>query len=111
MADNELDEVLEKLRFEEALENGSTVETVPKKKYNSYEDFILLQDLENLEEKYSNALDDIYSSLIPTPIIRLDSSLDSPTSDELTPSYLDAMVRQNFIIMRQLEEISKKINK
>ncbi len=32
-------------------------------------------------------------------------------ADNLTTSYLKAIVEQNFIMIRQLDEISKKLNK
>ena len=68
-------------------------------------------ELNNLDPKYANAVNNISLALAGHNLIELGSTLGMTSAENLTTSYLKAIVEQNFIMIRQLDEISKKLNK
>lgn len=68
-------------------------------------------ELNNLDPKYANAVNNISLALAGNNLIELGSTLGMTSAENLTTSYLKAIVEQNFIMIRQLDEISKKLNK
>jgi len=68
--------------------------------------------LSNLSVNYADAVKSISTELAGTGAIEVGSLLSGMKSEEiLKTSYLNALVQQNWIIIRQLDEISKKLDK
>lgn len=68
--------------------------------------------LQNLPAEYQDAVKDISSKLAGTGLIEFGSTLSGMKSeDELKIYYLNALIQQNWIIMRQLDEIVKALKK
>lgn len=68
-------------------------------------------ELNNLSMEYANAVKNISLALSGNSLIELGSTMGMTPAENLTTSYLKAIVEQNFIMIRQLDEISKKLNK
>lgn len=68
--------------------------------------------LQNLSSEYQDAVKDISTELAGTGLIEFGATLSGMKSEEqLKVSYLNALIQQNWIIMRQLDEISKLLQK
>lgn len=69
--------------------------------------------LEDLDNKYRNAVRNINSELSGTGMMELGNmlSFDEKTAARLNTYYTNALIQQNWIIIRQLDEISKKLDK
>ncbi len=76
------------------------------KLFNKYE-------LNTLSKKYSNAIKNINYELAGSGLSEFGNILspDTHTSLRVQTQFLHAIVQQNWIIIRQLDEISKNINK
>ena len=69
-------------------------------------------NLNNLSSAYGNAVKNISLELAGTNAIEFGSMLSGMKSEDvLKTSYLNALIQQNWIIIRQLDEISKKLDK
>lgn len=68
-------------------------------------------ELNNLSTEYANAVKNISLALAGNNLIEVGSTLGMTPAENLSTSYLKAIVEQNFIIIRQLDEISKKLDK
>ena len=64
--------------------------------------------LENMSGKYAEQVKDIATALSGNKLIELGSALQGNGTDAAKMSYLDAIVKQNFIIIQLLDEIAKK---
>ena len=65
--------------------------------------------LENISEKYAQAVQEINAELVGTGAMETGMKLSFAKSEELLKiSYLRALVEQNWIIIRLLDEIAKK---
>lgn len=69
--------------------------------------------LDELEDKYKTAVSNINSELVGTGAMEFGNmlSFDEKTALKLNTYYINALIQQNWIIIRQLDEISKKLNK
>lgn len=69
--------------------------------------------LEALDNKYRNAVKDINSELSGTGMMEFGNmlSFDEKAAARLNTYYTNALIKQNWIIIRQLDEISKKLDK
>ena len=67
--------------------------------------------LDELEDKYKTAVSNINSELVGTGAMEFGNmlSFDEKTALKLNTYYINALIQQNWIIIRQLDEISKKI--
>lgn len=86
-------------------------ETKEEKQKRKMQETLNKYELNNLDPKYSNAVNNISLALAGNNLIELGSTLGMTSAENLTTSYLKAIVEQNFIMIRQLDEISKKLNK
>ncbi len=70
-------------------------------------------ELNDLDPKYINAVVGINSELSGTGFMEVGNmlSFDEKTAARLNTYYTNALIKQNWIIIRQLDEISKKLNK
>ncbi len=70
-------------------------------------------ELENLSSEYTNAVKNINSELAGSGLIEFGNLLAPDTNTSLAnhTQFLNAIVQQNWIIIRQLDEISKKLDK
>lgn len=70
-------------------------------------------ELNDLEDKYKNAVSNINSELAGTNMMELGNmlSFDEKTAARLNTYYINALIQQNWIIIRQLDEINKKLGK
>lgn len=68
-------------------------------------------ELSNLSTEYSQAVKNISLALAGNSLMELGSTMGMSPAENLTTSYLKAIVEQNFILIRQLDEISKKLDK
>ena len=87
--------------------NTNNETTEEKQKRNMQDKY----ELNNLDSEYANAVKNISLALAGNNLIELGSTLGMTSAENLTTSYLKAIVEQNFIMIRQLDEISKKLNK
>ncbi len=86
-------------------------ETKEEKQKRKMQETLNKYELNNLDPKYANAVNNISLALAGNNLIELGSTLGMTSAENLTTSYLKAIVEQNFIMIRQLDEISKKLNK
>lgn len=86
-------------------------ETKEEKQKRKMQETLNKYELNNLDSKYANAVNNISLALAGNNLIELGSTLGMTSAENLTTSYLKAIVEQNFIMIRQLDEISKKLNK
>lgn len=70
-------------------------------------------ELNELEDKYKNAVKNINTELSGAGVMGLGNmlSFDEKTAARINSYYLSSLVQQNWIIIRQLNEISKKLDK
>lgn len=70
-------------------------------------------ELNELEDKYKNAVKNINSELAGTGAMEFGNmiSFDEKTAARLNTYYMNALIQQNWIIIRQLNEINKNLNK
>lgn len=70
-------------------------------------------ELNELEDKYKNAVSNINSELAGTGMMELGNmfSFDEKTAGRLNTYYMNALIQQNWIIIRQLDELNKKLDK
>ena len=70
-------------------------------------------ELNDLEDKYKNAVSNINSELAGTGMMELGNmlSFDEKTAARLNTYYMNALIQQNWIIIRQLDEINKKLSR
>lgn len=70
-------------------------------------------ELNDLESKYKNAVNSINSELAGTGMMELGNmlSFDEKTAARLNTYYMNALIQQNWIIIRQLDELNKKLDK
>ncbi len=86
-------------------------ESKEEKKERKIQETLAKYELNNLSTEYANAVKNISLALAGNNLIELGSTMGMTPADNLTTSYLKAIVEQNFIMIRQLDEISKKLNK
>lgn len=86
-------------------------ESKEEKKERKMQETLAKYELNNLSTDYAKAVKNISSALAGNDLIELGSTLGMRPAENLTTSYLKAIVEQNFIIIRQLDEISKKLDK
>lgn len=86
-------------------------ETKEEKQKRKMQETLNKYELNNLDPKYANAVNNISLALAGNNLIELGSTLGMTSAENLTTSYLKAILEQNFIMIRQLDEISKKLNK
>ena len=86
-------------------------ETKEEKQKRIMQETLNKYELNNLDPEYANAVKNISLALAGNNLIELGSTLGMTSAENLTTSYLKAIVEQNFIMIRQLDEISKKLNK
>lgn len=67
-------------------------------------------ELENLDSKYANAVQNINTELAGNKAMELGNFLapDQKTTNRLLVSELNALVQQNWIIIRMLDDLLKK---
>lgn len=86
-------------------------ETKEEKQARKTQETLAKYELNNLSTDYAKAVKNISLALAGNDLIELGSTMGMKPAENLTTSYLKAIVEQNFIIIRQLDEISKKLNK
>lgn len=92
--------------FKSAEEKQQIREEKTKKILEKYE-------LANISSKYSNAIRNINSELAGSGLSEFGNLLspDTNTSLRIQTQFLNSIVQQNWIMIRQLDEIIKKIDK
>lgn len=88
--------------------NGESKE---EKRERKMQEILAKYELNNLSTDYANAVKNISLALSGNDLIELGATMGMKPAENLTTSYLKAIVEQNFIMIRQLDEISKKLNK
>ena len=88
--------------------NGESKE---EKKERKMQEILAKYELNNLSTEYADAVKNISLALSGNDLIELGSTMGMRPAENLTTSYLKAIVEQNFIMIRQLDEISKKLDK
>lgn len=69
-------------------------------------------ELSDLDKKYAKAVKDIQSELAGTDMMEFGTLLLSGKAEEnVKMAYLNTLIKQNWIMIRQLDEISKKLDK
>ena len=86
-------------------------ETKEEKQERKMQETLAKYELNNLSPEYANAVKNISLALAGNNLIEVGSTLGMTPAENLSTSYLKAIVEQNFIIIRQLNEISEKLNK
>lgn len=86
-------------------------ESKEEKKERKMQETLAKYELNNLSTEYANAVKNISLALAGNNLIELGSTMGMTPAENLTTSYLKAIVEQNFIMIRQLDEISKKLDK
>ena len=86
-------------------------ESKEEKKERKAREILAKYQLENLSSEYAKSVKNISLSLAGTDLIEIASTMGMKSAEILTTSYLKSIVEQNFIIIRQLDEISKKLDK
>ena len=81
-------------------------ETKEEKQKRKMQETLNKYELNNLDSEYANAVKNISLALAGNNLIELGSTLGMTSAENLTTSYLKAIVEQNFIMIRQLDEIS-----
>lgn len=66
--------------------------------------------LEDINPKDLEAIKNINSELLGTGMLEFGTLLTGKAEDNVKISYLNTLIQQNWIIIRQLDEISKKLN-
>ena len=85
-------------------------ETKEEKQLRKAQEILAKNGLSNLSPSYADAVKSISLELAGTSAIELGSFFSGMKSEDvLKTSYLNALVQQNWIIIRQLDEISKKL--
>lgn len=90
---------------------NNNTESKENKKERKMQETLAKYELNNLSTEYANAVKNISLALSGNNLIELGSTMGMTPAENLTTSYLKAIVEQNFIIIRQLDEISKKLDK
>lgn len=69
--------------------------------------------LNEIGDKYKNAIDDINTELLNSGSLELSNmlSFDEKLATRMITHYLNILVQQNWIITRQLNDINNKLNK
>lgn len=86
-------------------------ETKEEKQARKMQETLAKYELNNLSTEYAKAVKNISLALAGNDLIELGSTMGMKPAENLTTSYLKAIVEQNFIMIRQLDEISKKLDK
>lgn len=68
-------------------------------------------ELGNLSDEYARAVGNISSVLAGNSMIEFGTTLSGKAEDVAKLTYFNALVQQNWILIRQLDEISKKLDK
>lgn len=90
---------------------NSNNETKEEKRERKMQETLAKYELNNLSIEYANAVKNISLALAGNTLIELGGTMGMSPAESLTTSYLKAIVEQNFIMIRQLDEISKKLDK
>lgn len=86
-------------------------ETKEEKKERKIREMMSKYDLDNLSSEYYSNVRNIYYGLMGTGMMEFGASLSGMKSeDSLKISYLNALIEQNWIIIKQLDSISKKLD-
>ena len=80
------------------------------KKEKKLQDAMAKYELEELDKKYANAVKDIQSELLGTGMMEFGTLLSGKAEDNVKIAYLNTLIKQNWIIIRQLDEISKSLS-
>lgn len=67
--------------------------------------------LEDINPKDLDAIKNINSELFGTGLMEFGTLLSGKAEDNVKIAYLNTLIQQNWIIIRQLDEISKKMDK
>lgn len=86
-------------------------ESKEEKRERKMQEILTKYELNNLSTDYANSVKNISLALSGNDLIELGATMGMKPAENLTTSYLKAIVEQNFIIIRQLDEISKKLSK
>lgn len=90
---------------------GGNSESKEEKQERKLNELIAKYELTNLDKEYANSIKNISSALAGNNLIELGSTLGMTPAENLTTSYLKAIVEQNFIMIRQLDTLIKKLEK
>lgn len=89
-----------------------TKETQEEKQEKKAREILAKYELHNLSHDYANAVKNISLGLAGTGGLEFGSHLvGMKNEDTLKIAYLNTLIQQNWIIIRQLDEISKKLDK
>lgn len=89
--------------------NGNS-ETKEEKQIKKMKETLAKYELNNLSTEYANAVKNISLALAGNNLIELGGTMGMKPAEVLNTSYLKAIVEQNWIIIRQLDTISKKLD-
>lgn len=91
---------------------GGNKETKEEKQERKAQELLDKFNLGNISHEYVDSVRKISEELAGTGMMEFGAQLSGmKTEDTLKVSYLRAIVEQNFIIIRQLDEISRILNK
>lgn len=81
------------------------------KKLKKLQDAMAKYELSELDGRYARAVKDIQSELIGTGMMEFGTLLSGKAEDNVKIAYLNTLIKQNWILIRQMDEISKKLDK
>lgn len=91
---------------------GGNKETKEEKAERKAQELLDKFNLGSISHEYVDSVRKISTELAGTGMMEVGAQLSGmKTEDTLKTSYLRAIVEQNFIIIRELDEISKKLSK
>lgn len=67
--------------------------------------------LEELDQKYSEAVKDINTELLGTNLMEFGTALTAKSEDITKLAYLNTLIQQNWVIIRLLDDINKRLDK
>lgn len=87
-------------------------ESKEEKKQKEVEKFLEKYKLNNIDEKDYEAIKEISNDLVGLGLMKTGMALSMASADkQATVGFLSALVKQNWIIIRKLDELNKKLEK
>lgn len=89
----------------------SSKEEKEEKERKKLQDALDKYDLGNINTDYAKAVQNIQSELLGTGMMEFGTLFTAKSEDNVKIAYLNTLIKQNWIMIRQLDEISKKLDK
>ena len=86
-------------------------ENKEEKKLKKMQEIAAKYHLEDINPKDLDAIENINYELMGTGLLEFGTLLTGKAEDNVKIAYLNTLIQQNWIMIRQLDEISKKLDK